>query len=228
MMRTGSSTGALMVPVQLSTATVSKLTGASLRMLDYWARTKLLPPSGQEARGKGSRRLYTFQDVVAILTICKLRERKCPLQQIRTAVRYLKAHYPDAKAAETLARLTLITDGRDVYLLTDERQVMNVVTRQWVWSVPLGLLITEASQKVELLPQEWSETLKFSGRSYRLRMTKDGNAGGYVAECRELPGFMQRARTPAAVLRAARAAIKAMLAFHERRQQARAAAHVVG
>jgi DNA-binding transcriptional MerR regulator len=213
-----------MTSAQLTTTTVSKLTGASKRRLDYWARTKLLPPSGQEARGKGSRRLYTFQDVVAILTVCKLRERKCPLQQIRTAVRYLKANYPDAKATQTLARLTLITDGRDVYLLTDERQVMSVVTRQWVWSVPLGLLIAEANQKVESLPEQWLQKVRIGGRPYRLLVSQDAEQGDYVAECRELPGFMQRARTPAAVVDSAKESIKALLAFRERRQQhARAA-----
>lgn len=217
-----------MVGVHLSTATVSKLTGASLRVLDYWARTKLLAPSGQEARGKGTRRAYTFRDVVAILAICKLRERNCPLQQIRNAVRYLKTHYPHAATADTLARLTLITDGKEVYLLTDEQQVMNVVTRQWVWSVPLGLLIKEANQKVESLPQEWVTVVKAAGRPYRLHVTRDESKGDYVAECRELPGFMQRENSPAAVVEASRAAIKAMLAFRERRRHARGAATVVG
>lgn len=208
-----------MVSQQLTTATVSRLTGASLRMLDYWARTKLLPPSGQEAHGKGSRRLYTLQDVVAILAICKLRERKCPLQQIRTAIRYLKANYPDSTPSEALSRLTLITDGKDVYLLTDERQVMNVVTKQWVWSVPLGLLITEASRKVESLPQEWSETVKVNGRPFRLLVSADDERGDYVAECRELPGVLQRAATPLQAVAVAKDAIVTLLDYRKRRQR---------
>ena len=208
-----------MVGVQLSTATVSKLTGASLRVLDYWARTKLLAPSRREASGKGTRRSYSFQDVVAILTVCKLRERKCPLQQIRTAVKYLKANYPDTKAAETLSRLTLITDGKEVYLLTDERQVMNVVTKQWVWSVPLGLLISEANQKVGALPQEWTETIKVGRHSFNLTVSQDGDQDGYVVECRELPGLLQRVRTPADAAEKAKDAIASLLSFRERRQR---------
>jgi DNA-binding transcriptional MerR regulator len=208
-----------MVPLNLPTSTVSKLTGASLRMLDYWARTKLLPPSAHDAQGKGTRRLYTFRDLVAILTVCKLRERKCPLQQIRIAVRYLKVHYPDAEAVETLARLTLITDGKEVYLLTDERQVMNVVTKQWVWSVPLGMLIAEANQKVCALPQEWTEQVKIRGRSFRLLVTQDLEVGGYVVECRELPGFLQRVDTPADAKEKAKEAIKSLLTFQARRRR---------
>lgn len=208
-----------MVSQQLTTATVSSLTGASLRMLDYWARTKLLPPSGQDAQGKGSRRLYTFQDVVAILTVCKLRERKCPLQQIRTAIRYLKANYPDSTPSETLSRLTLITDGKDVYLLTDEQQVMNIVMKQWVWSVPLGLLITEASRKVESLPQEWCETVKVNRQPFRLLVSADAEEGGYVAECRDLPGVLQRAPSPVEAVQAAKEAIASLLDYRERRQR---------
>lgn len=208
-----------MTPVQLSTRTVSELTGASARQLDYWARTKLLPPSGRQASGKGSRRLYTFHDVVAILTVCKLRERKCPLQQIRTAVRYLRAHYPNSTPAETLARLTLITDGQEVYLLTDERQVMNVVTRQWVWSVPLGLLIAEASEKVERLPREWTQTVRIAKRDYRLLFSHDADSNTYVIECRELPGFLHRASTPSAALKTAKDAIASLVTFRARRQK---------
>lgn len=208
-----------MVSVQLPTSTVSKLTGASLRMLDYWARTKLLPPSGQEAYGKGSRRLYTFQDVVALLTVCKLRERKCPLQQIRNAIRYLKANYPDTATAEVLARLTLITDGKEVYLLTDERQVMNVVTCQWVWSVPLGLLISEANEKVAALPQEWVESIKVGRQTFHLLVTQGADKADYVIECRELPGLLERVSSPADAAEKAKKAISSLLAFREQRQR---------
>lgn len=206
-----------MEPVHLSTATVSELTGASLRMLDHWARTGLLPPTGRVAKGKGSRRSYTFQDVIAVLTVCKLRERKCPLQQIRSAVRYLRTHYPEAATSSTLAKLTLLTDGKTVYLLTSERQVMNVVTRQWVWSVPLGLLIAEASQKIETLPREWTERVTVGRRSFRLLVTQaTGAAGDYLVRCRELPGLLQRAASPAQAVSAARETIESLLFLSKR------------
>lgn len=205
-----------MGPTTFSTAIVSRLTGATPRMLDYWARTKLLPPSAEEGRGKGARRAYTFQDVVAIMTVCKLRERKCPLQQIRTAVKYLRKNYPGSTSAEALSRLTLITDGKDVYLLTDEHRVMNVVTRQWVWSVPLGLLISEVSRKVEALPQQWRETIRVKGKDYRLIVGQDAAGGDFMIECRELPGFLHRAKSPKEVTKKARAAIAAL---HEYRSQ---------
>lgn len=218
-----------MAPPKLSTLMLSRLTGASPRMLDYWARTRLLPPSAQDAKGKGSRRQYTFQDLIAALTICKLRERKCPFQQIRTAIRYLKAHYPESTQSETLSRLTLITDGTSVYMLTDERQVMEIVTRQWVWSVPLGLLIAEASQRIKAIPQEWTETIKVNGGNYRLLVSHDSAEGEYVVECRALPGLMQRAKTPAAAIGNGRKAIASLMTFRKsRRRRASKVSHAAG
>ncbi len=117
---------------QFSTALVAELTGASVRQVGYWADTGLLRPSGQAAAGKGTKRRYVFRDIVGLLTICKLREGQCPLQKVRRAVKYLKKHYPAQSNSQMLSRLTLLTDGDHVYLLTDERKIMQVVSRQFV------------------------------------------------------------------------------------------------
>jgi DNA-binding transcriptional MerR regulator len=39
---------------------VTKIVGISYRQLDYWARTGLVRPSLQDARGSGTQRLYSF------------------------------------------------------------------------------------------------------------------------------------------------------------------------
>lgn len=188
-------------------------------MLDYWARTGLLKPSGRDASGKGSRRQYTFQDVIALLTICKLREGNCPLQKIRSAVRYLRSHYPEATESEPLSRLTLLTDGRKVYMLTDEHLVMEVVTRQMVWSVPLGKLIADANRRVESLDQEWDEEVNVSGRSFRIRLSRTPDRAGYAAECRELPGILEHGATVSAVLGQSKQAIASVIEFRGRKHR---------
>ena len=45
---------------------VVRLTGVHERTLDYWVRSGYATSSGAEAHGAGSRRLYTFDDVVQI------------------------------------------------------------------------------------------------------------------------------------------------------------------
>ncbi|HET8788441.1 MAG TPA: MerR family transcriptional regulator, partial [Actinomycetes bacterium] len=45
---------------------VYKLVGITYRQLDYWARTDLIRPSLADARGSGSRRLYSYRDLLEL------------------------------------------------------------------------------------------------------------------------------------------------------------------
>ena len=48
---------------------VCGLVGISYRQLDYWARTGLLQPSVSAAKGSGSRRVYSYADVLELKVI---------------------------------------------------------------------------------------------------------------------------------------------------------------
>ena len=196
---------------QFSTATVAELTGASVRKVDYWARTGLLMPSGREASGKGSQRKYTFQDLVALLAICKLRECSCPLQKIRAAVGHLRTHYPDLPTSASLSRLTLLTDGKSVYMLTDGQQIMEIVSCQLCWSVPLGKLIIETNERIETLPQQWSEEFLLGRRTFHLIGTRPKDQTEVVVRCRELPGAIGRAETSEAAFSFAKQAVESFV-----------------
>jgi DNA-binding transcriptional MerR regulator len=206
------------MPMLLSTTAVARLTGATVRMIDHWTRSALLRPSGQDARGKGSRRRYTFQDVIVLQAILTLREGNCPLQKVRTAIRYLKAHYPEDHPSEALAKLTLLTDGKRVYLLTDEHELMDVVTCQLhiTWAVPLGRIILDIKRRLNAMPQSWTEPAVVGGRSFRLLLSRERSSGPFIARCRELPGAVVQAASEAdAVVK-----LKASIAFalsHEAR-----------
>jgi predicted RNase H-like HicB family nuclease len=179
----------------------------------------MIRPSEQDADGKGSRRRYSFRDVVAIQTVQKLREGDCPLQKIRTAVKYLRSHYPaDVSNADVIARLTLITDGRHVYLLSDEREVMEVLTRQMVWSVPFGRLILETQKRVEEMPTRWIHPIKLQGKTYHLDVSRDEETGEYGVQCQELPGAIEQGRTLTEAVAAGREAIESVLKFLARRE----------
>src|ERR671921_698304 len=99
---------------RLTTAPVSRLTGMSVRMLNSRLCTKLALPLWQEQHGKRSRRLYTFQDIVAVLTQCKLQEWSSPLQKILAIISNLKVIYFSWILSGRLSQLTLITDEKDV------------------------------------------------------------------------------------------------------------------
>ena len=203
-----------------STATAAGLTGASVRQVGYWADTGLLKPSAKAAAGKGSKRRYTFQDLVALLTIRTLRARGCPLQKVRTAIKYLKKHYPTTSDAEVLSRLTLMTDGRNVYMFTDEHDVMEVVSRQHVWSIALGQLILKVENQVKALPTEWVEKVRVGRRMYSLTIVRDGGTGTHTAQCRELPGAIEQGDTAEEAVANGKEAIRSALAFIARRRSA--------
>ena len=195
-----------------STTTVARLTGSTIRMIDYWVRTGILKPSEHDAKGRGSRRRFTFKDVVILQTIRELRQGECPLQKIRTAIKYLKTHYPDASEADALARLTLLTDGKRVYLLTDGNQVMDVISRQMVWAVPIGKLIRETTERLESLPQSWREKVLIHRHFFNFVLSRTRRGENYVAECPEFPGSRRDAPTAQAAIRDLKQSLELLLA----------------
>jgi len=202
----------------ISTSMVSEVTGATVRQLDYWARSGLLRPSGRQAAGRGTRRRYTFRDVVAAMTVVELRKKGCSLQTVRKVVNRLRANFPDESETSTLARLTLLTDGQRVYLVqADAQQVMDILSRQHVWAIALGVIIERARRRLERLPMEWHETVKVRGRTFHLLVTRDRQAGGFVVQCQELPGALEQGETAEEAISNGTDAIESVLQFQARR-----------
>ncbi|HEY1248498.1 MAG TPA: MerR family transcriptional regulator [Nitrososphaera sp.] len=56
-----------------TTVAMARITGFSLRQLDNWARIGMITPCFQQARGSGSRRLYTVEDFVQLNTVRQLK-----------------------------------------------------------------------------------------------------------------------------------------------------------
>jgi DNA-binding transcriptional MerR regulator len=71
-------------------ATACAAAGISYRQLDYWARTGLVEPSIRTAMGSGSQRLYGFRDILVLKIVKRLLDAGVSLQNIRTAVEYLR------------------------------------------------------------------------------------------------------------------------------------------
>ncbi len=163
---------------------------------------------------------------MALTAVQRLRGQGCPLQKIRAAVRHLRQHDPTKTDADNLARLTLLTDGKHVYLLTDEHKVMEVVTRQHVWSLALGLLIRETRTKVEALPMEWTEEVSIRAQTYHLTVSRDEEAGGFIVQCVELPGALEQGETPEEALANGKAAVESVLAVLRRHSHPAKGKHV--
>ena len=58
----------------------AKVTGLKYATVDYWDRSGFLSPSVAGAQGKGSDRVYSFQDLIALRVARQLREAGISLQ----------------------------------------------------------------------------------------------------------------------------------------------------
>ncbi|MEQ1703090.1 MAG: MerR family transcriptional regulator [Ilumatobacteraceae bacterium] len=97
--------------------------GISYRQLDYWARTDLVRPSLADASGSGSRRLYSYRDLLELRVIKSLLDAGIKLESVRKAFTYLREH-GDAD----IAAATLVISGNDV-LLCDGDTLIDIVRR---------------------------------------------------------------------------------------------------
>ena len=50
----------------------AEIVGITYRQLDYWARTDLVRPSLADAKGSGSRRRYSYRDLLELKVIKSL------------------------------------------------------------------------------------------------------------------------------------------------------------
>jgi DNA-binding transcriptional MerR regulator/predicted RNase H-like HicB family nuclease len=189
-------------------AAVLRLTGVSYRNLDYWARTGLVRSSVRSARGKGTRRVYAFEDLVALRLVRKLRQAGIPLQAIRRAVRYLQAHVD-----RPLSRIALVADGSRVLARTDDPKRMIEATGagQVVISIDVSPIRRDLETSVAELSSARQLSIRVRGRSYRVVLTPDLEAGGFTITVPELPGCISEADTVGEARVMAREAIELWL-----------------
>ena len=62
------------------------------RQLDYWARTDLVRPSLAEARGSGSRRRYSYRDLLELKAIKNLLDAATAAGASRVSIQVNSCH----------------------------------------------------------------------------------------------------------------------------------------
>ena len=124
--------------------TACNAAGITYRQLDYWARTGLIEPTVRGAKGSGSQRLYSFQDVKRLL------DAGISLQQIRTAVQHLRT-----RGTDDLTRVTLMSDGISVYECTSNDEIIDLLQGgQGVFGIAIGGVWQEIEGTLAELPSE--------------------------------------------------------------------------
>src|SRR5580658_1621884 len=111
---------------------VCGLVGITYRQLDYWARTGLLQPSLASAKGSGSRRAYSYSDVLELKVIKQLLDAGLSLQSARQAVECLRQDLGADVASSNLvltgtSSVLARSNGEVVDLLAGGQGVFNIV-----------------------------------------------------------------------------------------------------
>jgi len=127
----------------------AEIVGITYRQLDYWARTDLVRPSLADANGSGSRRMYSYTDLLELKVIKSLLDAGIRLESVREAFTYLREHL-----GEDVATANLVIRGATVLVSTDEELVDVLKQGQGVLNIlPLGGVRAEVDAAiVELRP----------------------------------------------------------------------------
>jgi DNA-binding transcriptional MerR regulator len=120
------------------------IVGITYRQLDYWARTDLIRPSLADARGSGSRRRYSYQNLVELKMIKTLLDAGQKLERVRAAFQYIRDLGEDLTAAQ------LVIAGDSVILVRDGEDLIDVVNKHQGQGVLNLLAMDGVAEQVDL------------------------------------------------------------------------------
>jgi DNA-binding transcriptional MerR regulator len=127
---------------------VCNLVGITYRQLDYWARTGLITPSLQEAKGSGTQRLYAFTDVIQLKVIKRLKDAGMSLTKIRLAIKTLR----DELGMDSLSDITILVDGNSIIAAKSPSEVVDILrSGQGVFGLAVAPLRKELEAEIDVL-----------------------------------------------------------------------------
>lgn len=134
---------------------VCAVVGITYRQLDYWDRSGLLGPSLREASGSGTQRLYTFQDIVTLRVIKRLKDAGTSLHKIRQAFDQLEAEVGQNWREKDI---TLLSDGTTIYAATSPEEVVDLLQKgQGVFGIAVRPVHDEVRGEIHRLYPDQAE-----------------------------------------------------------------------
>ena len=126
----------------------AEIVGISYRQLDYWARTDLIRPSLVDAAGSGSRRQYSYRDLLELKAVKSLLDAGIKLEQVRHVFNYLRE-----QLGEDVATANIVISGTKSVLVRSGEELIDVLRAgQGVLNVlPLGGVKEELDASIHQL-----------------------------------------------------------------------------
>ena len=130
-------------PISFRISEVSRVVGATRSQLAYWDKTGLVSPSVRAASGRGSRRLYSVEDIFELKILMKLLDSSLSLQRIRSSFRFIRGQ------SRALSSFVVFTDGKTVYFYEDYGVLVDTLKEgQTVLRVAVQDLISEVQARL--------------------------------------------------------------------------------
>ena len=129
----------------------AKIVGITYRQLDYWARTDLLKPSLAEATGSGSRRLYSYRDLLELRIIKTLLDAGIKLESVRDVFKNLRA-----SVGTDISSANIVISGTTSVVLRTSDELIELMSRgQGVLNIlPLAGVKAGVDAGIESLPSD--------------------------------------------------------------------------
>lgn len=97
------------------------------------------------AQGRGTKRLYSFHDLVCLKVMKDLTHRGLSLGKVRRCLQPLRRY--TAGHGQALESLKYLTDGEKLFVITSDREkILEAIDREFVFSVGIGNLVRQLNQ----------------------------------------------------------------------------------
>jgi DNA-binding transcriptional MerR regulator len=120
-----------------------------LALLNYYARTNLVPTTGK-LKNRGRNR-YSHSDLLLLCWLFRMKREGLPVNRFRRGVDYLRKKLP--KLLKNPVDMVLLTDGKQLYIkhrIDDRGAIAEALTGrkagQYVWAYAIGSLIEEVDR----------------------------------------------------------------------------------
>lgn len=134
----------------------AEIVDITYRQLDYWARTDLVKPSMAQATGSGSRRQYSYRDLLELKVIKSLLDAGIRLEQVRKVFAYMRN-----QLGEDVASANLVIDGSNSVLVNTGEELIDLLQNgQGVLNVlPLAGVKEEVDARIVSLYPEIADQM---------------------------------------------------------------------
>lgn len=125
-----------------------------LALLNYYARTNLVPTTGKEkSRGRPK---YSYPDLILLCWLFRMKREGLPVNRFRRGIDYLRKRLP--KLHKNPSDMVLLTDGKQLFIkhrIQEKGEIAEVLTGkkagQYVWAYAIGSLIEEVDKIIQEL-----------------------------------------------------------------------------